>query len=144
MTLGALVVALAGGCAGNQSATPGTGPGTGDIRLIGQEQYGGDEAAGYHIAPTAESLPPGRGEVAIAPDEKVVVIHGGTHADGRYSMRVSAERVRGSIQLTCRITVADAGSGTAFTQAIVRPWRAYAVPAAASVVVDGCERAITD
>ena len=66
------------------------------------------------------------------------MVYAGTHADGRYSMAVSTAQSPGSVRLDCRVTVADAESGVAFTQAIVRPWRAFAVPASAEVVVKRC------
>ena len=141
LTTGILAAALMGGCAGTDFDLMGGGdqaPSRSDIRLVAQGEYGGREASGHQIVPTAASLPTGHGDVAIETDEKLVILHAGTHADGRYSMQVSTGQSPGSVRLDCEVTTAEAEPGMAFTQAIVRPWRGYAVPTAAEVVVNDC------
>ena len=141
LTTGILAAALMGGCAGTDFDLMGNGsPATAgsDIRLVAQGEYGGREAAGHQIAPTAAALPTGHGDVEIEEDEKLVILYAGTHADGRYSMRVSTGQSLGSVRLDCKVTTAEAEPGMAFTQAIVRPWRGYAVPAGAEVTVNDC------
>ena len=141
LATGILAAALMGGCAGTDFGMAGTDEKTtagSDIRLVAQGEYGGREAAGHKIVPTPASLPAGHGGVEVDSDEKLVIIHAGTHADGRYSMQVSSGQSPGSIRLDCQVTTAESKSGMAFTQAIVRPWRVYAVPGSAEIVVTDC------
>ena len=133
----AATAALMGGCSAVSTASD---PSDDEIRRIGGGQHGGLPNALHTIIESPGEIGDDY-SYAIKPvdgDEKMVVVHAGQYADARYTMSVSVATNANAVTLDCQVNEAPS-HGQAFAQVIVRPWRAYAVPDAASIRVNDCQ-----